>query len=454
MFDKLIKDKKLVPLLKSSWSVSWPMSVIMFFVFLIGLTDVYVAGKISKETQAAYGISLQIYFIFTIIAAALTVGAVSVVSQLFTSHKTKDFNIAVDSSLISSVVAGILLSLITWVFSPAIIASFNLTPELKSYALPLIRIYSAGILFSYFLMNSNGVLRACGMIKNSLLTMAVVCILNIALNFILAFKTRMGYQGIAAATVISSVVGCLVNIVFLKKVVTGYYKFSWPITKKILNIGWPAGVMQVLWQIAALVLFLILSALPKNNVELMAAFTNGLRIEAAIFLPAFAFNMAAAVIVGNLLGKVDKEEAFLAGLVTAILGVLVVTLLTLGVMLNARFISGLLSDNQIVVNECVKYIYIALLSEPIMAWSVILAGGLNGAGDTKSVMLAVTFCVWILRVPLSYFFAVYFGFGAQAVWWAMNISIVAQAVLISQRYFSKKWFHCKHTDILSQNCGG
>jgi Na+-driven multidrug efflux pump len=37
-----------------SWQVAWPMTLIMFFEFLIGLTDVYVAGRISKEVQAAY----------------------------------------------------------------------------------------------------------------------------------------------------------------------------------------------------------------------------------------------------------------------------------------------------------------------------------------------------------------------------------------------------------------
>jgi len=31
------------------------MTLIMFFEFLIGLTDVSVAGTISKEVQAAYG---------------------------------------------------------------------------------------------------------------------------------------------------------------------------------------------------------------------------------------------------------------------------------------------------------------------------------------------------------------------------------------------------------------
>ena len=45
-----------------SWSVSWPLALIMFFEFLIGLTDVYIAGRVSKEVQATYGFVIQLYF--------------------------------------------------------------------------------------------------------------------------------------------------------------------------------------------------------------------------------------------------------------------------------------------------------------------------------------------------------------------------------------------------------
>jgi len=186
-------------------------------------------------------------------------------------------------------------------------------------------------------------------------------------------------------------------------------------------------------------LFLILSFIPQNTVEILAAFTNGLRIEAAIFLPAFAFNLSNAVVVGNLLGKKDTEGAFDAGIITAIVGVAIVSILTFGVMLYARVISGFLSNNSIVVFESTRYIYISLISEPLMAWGVILAGGLNGAGDTKSVMKIVTLSVWLLRLPLSWFFGVYLGFGQSAVWWSMNLSILAQTIFLTQRYFGKKW---------------
>ncbi|MBU0758846.1 MAG: hypothetical protein KKC66_03925 [Candidatus Omnitrophica bacterium] len=84
------------------------------------------------------------------------------------------------------------------------------------------------------------------------------------------------------------------------------------------SVSWPAGLLQILWQLGAIALFYILSILPAHNIETMAAFTNGLKIESLIFLPAFAFNMANAVLI--------------------------------------------------------RYIYISLLAEPIMAWGVILGG--------------------------------------------------------------------------------
>jgi MATE family multidrug resistance protein len=245
--------------------------------------------------------------------------------------------------------------------------------------------------------------------------------------------------GIGLATVISSMVGSVINIIYMRKISPGKMKFSLAMVKKIFNIGWPAGLLQILWQLGAMVLFLILSALPRNNVEILAAFTNGLKIESAIFLPAFAFNMANAVVVGNLLGKRNNEGAFQGGIITAALGVIIVMALTIIVMLNAKIIAAFLSDNGIVVKESIKYIYISLIAEPLMAWGVILAGGLNGAGDTKSVMAIVTLSIWIVRIPLSYILAIYFGWGAMAVWWSMNISILVQTIFISRRYFSKKW---------------
>jgi putative MATE family efflux protein len=411
----------------------------MFFEFLIGLTDVYIAGRVGKEVQATYGFVVQLYFIFIVTANALTVGTVSVVSRLFTSEKEKELREAVFSSIVVSAGAGIILAMVGILFTPELIRILNIPETLKHLSLPFIRIYAIGLLFHYILINSNGILRSCDRVKKSLKTMTFVCAINIILNFILVFHTPLGFRGIALATASSVFFGSIVNSVHLRRLTDHKKNFSLRMVREIVRIGWPIGMVQVLWQLSSIALFLILSTLPEHRVEILAALTVGLRIESAIYLPAFAFNMGNAVVVGNFLGERKEDEAFRSGIVTACVGVAIIMMMAIAVVLNARWIASSLSTNEIVIHESVKYLYISMISEPFMAWGIILGGGLNGAGDTKSVMLRVALSLWLVRIPLSYILVTVFGFGAVSVWWSMNLSQFVQASLISKRYFSRKW---------------
>ena len=269
--------------------------------------------------------------------------------------------------------------------------------------------------------------------------MSIVCLLNITLNFYFVFFTPLGYRGIALATATAVFLGCLLNMVSLKGLLPKSRTFSMTLVGKITAVGWPIALLQILWQGGSIVLFLIISALPKNNVEILAALTAGLRLESAIYLPAFAFNMANAVIVGNLLGEKKQEEAYRSGLVTALIVVCLVTFLALLVVFNARWIASFLSTNPTVIQESVQYIYIAMISEPFMAWGIILGGGLNGAGDTRGVMIRVALSIWVIRLPLAYLLVFILGMGAASVWWSMNISQFVQCALLYRRYAKKEW---------------
>jgi MATE family, multidrug efflux pump len=422
-----------------SWEVAWPMTLIMFYEFLVGLTDVYVAGRVGKDIQATYGFVVQQYFILIVIANALTVGTVSVVSRLFTSGNKEELSEAIFSSLLSSAAAGLILAGLGYSLAPWVTSLLNVPSEIKEMSAPFIRVYAAGLLFHYVLINSNGVLRSCGMIKASLKTMTTVCLVNIALNLFLVFETPLGYRGIAVATATAVCVGSLMNLHYVRSRLIGTRRFSRALIKRMFNIGWPMGALQILWQLGSMVLFLILSMLPEHRVEVLAALTTGLRLESAIFLPAFAFNMANAVVIGNCLGERKPDDAYKNGLVTMMIGVGIVSALSLAVILNAGWIVPLLSHNEIVVKETMWYIYINMIGEPIMASGVILGGGLSGAGDTRSVLARIAVSVWLVRIPLCYVFVVLFGFGPVSVWWAMNVSQAVQAFLIYRRYSSRVW---------------
>lgn len=435
----ILPSKKIRSILAESWSVCWPMTLIMFFEALIGLTDVFVAGRFGKEVQAAYGLCFQIYFVLLLFGIALNVGAVSVLSRLFTADKKEEYDLCVHTSYISALALGLVLAVAGVLFAPAIILRLHVPEAVKNYAVPFLTIYALALAFDYLTIMTNGILRASAMIKRSLRTMVCACILNIVLDIVLSLYTPLRFLGIAVATVLSLFLASLLNTLHVRHVVSQAARFSFMFLKKILNISWPSAMLQILWQVGSATLFLILSNLPVHNVEIMAAFTTGLMVESVIFLPAFAFNMANAVVVGNLLGKKQNDDAFGAGIITALCGVLIVSALSLLIILNARFITSFLSQNALVVDYAVSYITITLLFEPIMALGVILGGALNGAGDTKTVMKIVGSGVWLVRIPLCYILGFHCKLGATAIWWAMNASIVFQCIFMVKRYRGRKW---------------
>ena len=158
---KLLKREDIRSYILRSWSVSWPLTIIMVFEFLIGLTDVYIAGKVSKEIQATYGFVIQLYFIFIVIANALTVGTVSVVSRLYTSGDKTELTKSIFSSLIAAAGAGVFLAGGGILFSPQIIHVLTIPQQLKQYCIPFTKIYAMGLVFHYLLINCNGILRSC-----------------------------------------------------------------------------------------------------------------------------------------------------------------------------------------------------------------------------------------------------------------------------------------------------
>jgi len=110
-FHTVIGKSDIKTFLRESWSISWPMTLIMFFEFMTGLVDVYIAGKVGKEIQAAYGFIIQLYFVFIIVGNALTVGSVSIISRLFTAGNKDDLTEAIYSTLSITIIAGFILGI-------------------------------------------------------------------------------------------------------------------------------------------------------------------------------------------------------------------------------------------------------------------------------------------------------------------------------------------------------
>jgi MATE family multidrug resistance protein len=438
------------PLWGHIWQLSWPMLLIMIFNFMVGFADIYVAGLINPKVQAAVGFISQLYFLLIIVANAISIGTVALVSRNIGAGDIVRATAHAKQSLIFGFFVAVALTMIALVFSREIVAVAGFPPEISAIGETFLRIFAFALGPNYLLIISNAVFRASGEVKKPLLTMFVVSAVTIIGDFGLVFGIpplpKMGYPGIALATAIAATLGMTINLaLFFLNRWRALYRRPWTVSvssiKTIASLGWPAVLLQIAWNAGSIVLYNILGRLGDASIVALASLTNGLRIEAIIFLPPFALNMAAAVLVGQNLGAKNPERAAAVGWKIAWAGVMLISAISIGIFIGARSFAALLTREPAVLAETTRYLRIMMFSEPFMALSLILGGSLQGAGDTRGTMGVVIFSMWLIRLPLAFLFALVLGYGAVGVWAAMITSMTIQGTLMARRFYQGRWKH-------------
>ncbi len=453
MFKDRIIDVTTGSIWTAIWGLSWPMLIMMIFGFFVGFTDVYVAGLISPDVQAAVGFITQIYFLVIIVANAISIGTLAVISRAIGAGETQRAVDVAKQSLILGFLISVVFTAVCFLFYRGIIFLAGFPPQIRDIAENFLKIFAFALGPNYLLVISNAIFRANAEVKKPLATMLVFSLTNIALDFFLVFGIppfpKLGYVGIAFSTAIATLLGTVMNLIFLgfsHKWRTVYSKprtLSFETIKIIFNIGWPAAFLQIAWNMASIILFNILGRLKESSITALASIANGLRIEAIIFLPAFALNMAASVIVGQNLGAGDPQRAEKMGWKVAGAGIGITSIMALVIFIWAEGFASILTGEPSVLAETTRYIRFNMLSEPFLALSTVMGGGLQGAGDTKGTMWVIIISMWLIRLPLASFLALFMGFGAPGVWSAMVISMICQGIMMAWWFHRGKWKRLK-----------
>lgn len=408
----------------------------------------YVAGLIGSQVQAAVGFITQIYFFVVIVANAISIGTLAVVSRAVGSGNRERAVEVARQSLIFSVVVAVGIMSVGLLFSREIVTLAGFPADIAPLSERLFRIFASALAANYVLIVTNAVFRASGEVKRPLFTMTVVSGVNVAGNFLFVFGAGpfpgMGPAGIALAAAVSLASGMVVNLVQLTGGWwTAFYRGPWKLSvetlRLVVTLGWPAALLQIAWSAGTIVLYNVLARLGDESITALASITNGLRIEAIVYLPAFALNMASSVLVGQNLGASDPERAERVGWRIAKAGVALVSVMSVVMFVWADRLSSLLTADPAVRDETTRYVRINMVSEPFMALSAALGGGLQGAGDTRGAMWVIVLSMWVVRLPLAYLLGLNLGFGATGVWTSMVVSMALQGTLMAAQFRRGRW---------------
>lgn len=435
----------------SIWSLTWPQMLMMFFHFLIGFTDVWVAGRINADVQASFGIVSQCMFFLLVVATAMSSAAVAAISQALGAGLLRRGQRYVLLILWVGLLAGVTIALCGLFFSNALLRVLMVPERIMPVASYFWSVYLYALPANYVFTVSNAAFRARKQVKAPLITMMLVCSINafasLAFGLGLWGIPNYGYVGVAWATFFSLMAGAVANIILLGRcdLLPCVLKLPWRWIRRgapyLLKVAGPAAAMQVMWQTGYLILFAITGSLPApaNSVTALAGLTAGMRLESMLFLPALAFNMTASILVGNFLGAGQKEEAKRVGLQMILAGCGAMTLFAACMWPWVHEVAAFLAPEPPVTLQTVSYLHYNLLSIPFTVASMTLGGIMTGAGATLYTFIVYTAATWLVRLPCAWVLGHLVWKDASGVFVSMLISQIFQSTITFWLFLYTDW---------------
>lgn len=209
-----------------------------------------------------------------------------------------------------------------------------------------------------------------------------------------------------------------------------------------MRIGIPASLRNVIYVTSGTVFTRLLTSTPQGT-KAVAALPIGLTAESIAFMPGIAFAMAASALVGQNLGAKDERRAERSGWVAAWQACGVMTVMAVVFYVFAEPFARWFTKDPEVIELAVAYLRINALTEPLLAFGMVLPGALQGAGDAIRPVFASLFTQWIFRLPVAYLLAITLGLGAVGAWWAMALSSAVGGVLMISLFASGAWKKAK-----------
>lgn len=431
------------------WSLTWPQMLMMYLMFFMGFVAVWVAGRISADTQAALGMVNQCSTFLMVVAMALSSDAMAAVSQSLGARRRDRARRYVAATVIGCFTLGLGVAFAGWLWHDAILRLLRVPESIFPQSREMWRASMLALPAQYLYAATGMMFRATRQVLPALAVAMLVCCVNLVLCLGLGLGWMglpdCGYMGLIWAMVGSVALGALCNCILLNR--TGYLSGSALPTRRwlkaglpyLMKVALPAGAAQLVWHSGYLTLFALVASLPHDKVNALAGLTAGMRVEALLFLPGMAFNMSVAVLVGNSLGAGKPAQAKRVGLNMVWVASLMMSVVTACLWPFRQTLAAMLASDAGAQMQIVNYLNYNLLSTPFSIASTVMGGIMVGAGATRYNLFIYGGTFWLLRLPLGWLLGHRLWGTADGVFLAMLASQAVQTSIMLYVLLRRNW---------------
>jgi putative MATE family efflux protein len=413
---------------------------------MVGIVDTFLVGHLGAASLAAVGLANQWIFLAYTLLGAVSTGSTALIARLVGASEREHANHVVRQSVLLAVFIGLGASVLGVSLARPAVILIGAQAEVIGLSTTYLRLVSSVLFVSTLMFVGNACLRGAGDTRTPLYVMLVVNGLNIvvAWTFIngLFGLPKLGVAGSALGAAVAQLTGGVLVLIVLLRGRSGIrlqlagLRPDKDLIRRILRIGLPTGVEQLLFRTGNMAYARILASLGIAAYAANQVAINGWSLA---FMPGFGFAVAATTLVGQALGAGDPDAAQQRGYISYRIGATIMAAIGLTFVLFPTQIMSFFTNDPEVIALGATPLQIVGLFQPIMAAATIFAGALRGAGDTRYPMIITGAGIWLVRLPLAYLFALGFDWGLVGAWSAMALDLALRGALNFLRFRSGRW---------------
>lgn len=413
-------------------SLTWPVVLAELGWVLMGIVDTVMVGPLGPAALGAVGTGSTMFFAVMVLGIGTFFALDTFVAQNFGAGKIDECHRWLFAGLQLAAVLSVVLVGVGLV-GTSLLSYAGIHPDVLVVLQPYLArlMWSAPALLVYTVLRRY--LQAMNIVRPIMVGVVITNIINLVANWMFVYGhfgvPAMGALGSAWATTCARVALALyLGAVVLQRErrrSSGLHdvRFAWDGTRiwQLLRVGLPAA-FQVTLEVGV---FAVAAALAgRISPAALAANQVVLNVAGFFFMIPFGISSAAAVRVGQAVGRRDPHAVRRAGwlalalsaAVAAVVGVLYVTM-PLGFL-------SLFSADPAVLGVGVSILLLYSIFQPFDSFQCVATGALRGLGDTRTPMLFNLVGHWCIGLPVAYVLCFWRGWGVLGLWAGLSLGVM------------------------------
>jgi MATE family multidrug resistance protein len=406
----------------------------------MAIVDTMMVGRLPNSAVAIAAVSLGgiLVHLLAFFGGGLLIGLDTLVSQAFGAGQREDCHRSLVHGIYLSLALTPLLMTPVWYFD-SLLRIARIAPDISALAVPYSRALAWGTLplLLYFAMRR--CMQGMNMVRPIAFALVTANIINAAGNWVLIY----GKLGAPAMGAVGSGWSTAWARIYLAAVLVGYLLWydqkhrtdllRTPIQpdlmriRRLIALGFPAA-MQITLEIG--VFAMVTALIGRLGAVSLASHQVALNTVSFTYMVPLGVSSAAAVRVGQAIGRKDPEGAGDAGGTAIFLGASFMACASALLLLFPRWIARMYTPDETIIHSTILLLGAGAAFQLFDGIQTVATGALRGAGDTRTPMFCHFTAYWIIGLPLGAWLCFSRGWGAFGLWAGLSLALILIGIVL------------------------